>query len=1118
MPDNVSPDAENNDYQRGSIRRRQGYQRLHSNAVVEGGIQLDNTNGSGTLNNYVSILDDSTLDLDADFTLEIFLRILTEPTANITIITKRNIGGGNTGWDLIYNYTSYRFDFRMYDSGGTLRTISSTAGSLPLIGANIHIAVVRSSTTITVYRDLAAGSGGACSGTANNSDNVLIGQQATGFSTSAQTSSMIVGELRVFNDVRTTTELANCAERGLVASEIADANTTGYWPMTDATWGIVEDQTSNKNHGSISNSNPSSVAGLVPNAGEDGYGMRFRGAGGGLSVVGNLYAQASYDAKWVTITETGNTWTIEGWVRLDRGPTGGATQYIFDLGALLTNSTFRLYIDTSKNLYFSYSTTSTHANEAQDTGYDVVTGTAFHVALVRSADNIWCYINGALQTTETGVTTENGPTASDQNLVMGAISTGLSGFAAITVDEVRLWKSARSQYEVQRWMNEFYPNVSDTNLVGYWRFDAADRDRDETGNSDLANTLADATAYVKWSRGFVYPTTQPRMLMVAPYAQPRRADEVRSGINPFSRDVLVSTHTDLWRIIGSEARQLARLDYAADSSLFGHAHFQNYLVFGNGIEPVRKYDGTAITTLTIAGPSSTLTDTPNAAPSNGTFAATGTYYYRVSFRNSLDGTESLASDPSGGALLAATDDNIDLTSIPVSSNAQVNQRRLYRKDAAATEYYYLADINDNTTTTYTDTGTAVSSTLPIDDLRGDVEECRFATVFGASLIVANSPANPSAIYFSEPDTINFPAANVITVGEGDGDEITGIKAAFGYCIIFKERSIHILSGTGSTTYQVERVVPSQGCVSGATIAESPQGIYYLSHDGVYRYQPGGGIEYVSGTQQELFSAINTERKRFAAAGYNPKTHQYMVSLDVAGDTDTRISMVYDEETQSWARWDAAFDCYAQAELSDNEIALLGTKGGFVYRLFTGNTDGMPIYGDAETTYSGSVTSNATATITDGAATFPTTNNGLAGCKVLVAASAGNQERTILSNTGTSLFLDSPFSPSITGTYYVGAIDWYWESRWLELGDPAVVKRIMYLYLWLREGSATVTLKWKSNQYETWQSTTFSNADEFAQAMTPLRGRKVKFRFEYVVPNKSVEITSFQPVGSVRGLT
>jgi hypothetical protein len=87
-----------------------------------------------------------------------------------------------------------------------------------------------------------------------------------------------------------------------------------------------------------------------------------------------------------------------------------------------------------------------------------------------------------------------------------------------------------------------------------------------------------------------------------------------------------------------------------------------------------------------------------------------------------------------------------------------------------------------------------------------------------------------------------------------------------------------------------------------------------------------------------------------------------------------------------------------------------------------------------------VTSATSSSVTAAAATFYTTGSKLAVLPVAVRSPEGAwQFRRVASNTGTAITLDTtdgtPWSqtPAAGWTVYVGPIEWYWRSPWLEYG-------------------------------------------------------------------------------------
>lgn len=109
----------------------------------------------------------------------------------------------------------------------------------------------------------------------------------------------------------------------------------------------------------------------------------------------------------------------------------------------------------------------------------------------------------------------------------------------------------------------------------------------------------------------------------------------------------------------------------------------------------------------------------------GNLTAGGTYSYKIVFADgpvaSVTNTESLPSQTVGPITLAAGQQTINLNNIPVDSTGSYKERRIYRTTAGGTSYQLVAEIPDNTTTTYTDTtaDTSLGQALNTTALSGD---------------------------------------------------------------------------------------------------------------------------------------------------------------------------------------------------------------------------------------------------------------------------------------------------------------------------------------------------------------------------------------------------------------
>ncbi len=96
-----------------------------------------------------------------------------------------------------------------------------------------------------------------------------------------------------------------------------------------------------------------------------------------------------------------------------------------------------------------------------------------------------------------------------------------------------------------------------------------------------------------------------------------------------------------------------------------------------------------------------------AQAAGGGLTAGGTYSYKVVFADgplgTIPDTESLPSQTIGPVTLAGANQSITLNNIPVDSTNAYKTRRIYRTTAGGSNYQLVAEIPNNTTTTYTDT-------------------------------------------------------------------------------------------------------------------------------------------------------------------------------------------------------------------------------------------------------------------------------------------------------------------------------------------------------------------------------------------------------------------------------
>lgn len=95
-------------------------------------------------------------------------------------------------------------------------------------------------------------------------------------------------------------------------------------------------------------------------------------------------------------------------------------------------------------------------------------GTWSHLAVVRSGSQFYIYVNGILRASATEPVTRNFVTGNNVLRLGGWVNFNAAWYNG-SLDEVRLWSAARTQCEIQSYMNCEIPSAA-TNLVGNYHF------------------------------------------------------------------------------------------------------------------------------------------------------------------------------------------------------------------------------------------------------------------------------------------------------------------------------------------------------------------------------------------------------------------------------------------------------------------------------------------------------------------------------------------------------------------------------------------------------------------------------------------------------------------------
>ena len=362
------------------------------------------------------------------------------------------------------------------------------------------------------------------------------------------------------------------------------------------------------------------------------------------------------------------------------------------------------------------------------------------------------------------------------------------------------------------------------------------------------------------------------------------ASAIRGGIRWYygsgSKQLIVGSGSDLW--LGTDGPNTfasIKSGLTADRDYFLGSYL-DYLYIVNGIDAMQRWDGTTMRAAGFPAPGSTCTVATGAAT-----GLTGTFKYKVTFLyDSNDARESSASAASASVTVA--DQKIAVSAIPTGgASSGVTARNLYRTKAGGSDYFFLTKINDNSTTTYTDStadGSLGTNQAPTDN--GVPPAGQYILIFKGRMFVANTVAQPQRLYMSSitsteksPTGVTsvhgagveiFPASHFVDVGDNNRP-ITGLGLVRDQVVVFKEDAIYNVLGDDAQDMVVWAPETSTGCISAKTIANIRGNLFFLGRANgvpeVFAYD-GARVESVS---------IPIEPTLLANVGLNAASFPYL---------------------------------------------------------------------------------------------------------------------------------------------------------------------------------------------------------------------------------------------------
>ena len=1092
-----SPDLLNIDLSERTLKRRGGARRLHSNVLRDASVRLDGSNDFLRIPNHASLNPSARLFLSIDC-------ILRGRPAAVAYLLSR--GSGAVGlrfcfiaYDPTINGNLGGWRFSAYDTtAAALQTVTVNDGdgvSTP-INQYRHIEVFYSGPG-NVYTFRVQDEAGNVVGTAGaitvqtwvaSTDDLIVGATDDGSGNLVSNLSVTVAELRVGDDANSP------AASGIVGRELdrgPDSTETdgliGYWRLQDGRGTTFENALGGNLGAAIAESeapqwisDPSLVTGSA--------GLEFFGKGvihwRAVNMAGYMFTNVltgNYDFALEIIFVP----------RMDQGETTVRDQVLFWSGTDTVNPSpigITIESDNLKCYWRDFSNVTQSATIAVGLSTLRDTRCIAHVYGNNSRIDmlLWSETWRAFgfPTLEAAIAANlslpQAPRqfgAANMTIVAGApanvsndwsFGQKVTSFNPLTVSgtgarciisTVRLWKH-RVQVAYFSELLAAHPNYPGIVSHGQIQMNDGYGSNLQVTGSRVSTVGGNSTAYfapddgdgLAYDIGIVDPYQPPETSYIATFR--RRSIESRS------QDVciLVISGCTLYEInprLGLATPVGGNLPKPFTGQWSGFQRDDRvYMACANGKRP-KYWDGSAVHNVGIDAPTTTpIVATVNAA---GTFP-NGTNYIYVTFRNSNTGAESNPG-PSAAVVFGGANDTIDSVTLPISSDPQVNQRRIWlslTNEIDGGRAYLVATIDENTSTSYlTDILTVSAASTPLEYFRNAPPPAASVIAqFRDRLFVGGNSEFPTRVWFSTAGRLDSFWRNndYLDATLDEGDPVTCLLELGNYLIAYLQDGDQAIVPSGNTLFPftLQRIQTKHGAVSARSVVSVGNGHMIVAERDIYLFDgatsrnissPEGSAEApsIEYTTRQQWPSV---RKNHVSVAHHRSRSQVWVCYSSDGVKNNRV-LVYDTSQSIWSKLEMDLDWVAESEDEDDANWIFGASEGFVCRLDDGMFDG---HSDAAALVGGSVTGGGASWLDDTGKAWEIDR--YRGVRVwwFDASTKAVRSAVVRKNSATRLyFYDTVVPPDVGDVYVLGGIRSYADFV-IDFGNPGTVKRIVFMRL------------------------------------------------------------------------
>jgi hypothetical protein len=363
---------------------------------------------------------------------------------------------------------------------------------------------------------------------------------------------------------------------------------------------------------------------------------------------------------------------------------------------------------------------------------------------------------------------------------------------------------------------------------------------------------------------------------------------------------------------------------------------------------MRKDDGTTTRIWGIAAPSATP-----AVAAGGAGNLTGSYKVKVTYVRKVGSSVAHESNPSpASAAQSLTSQQLSISGLTASSDAQVTHKRIYRTVAGGATYLYDQEIA-NATTTATSSQADSALGAAVEENNDVPPVASWAVDWNEQAWLCRDAVNPHYLWRSKrfrPES--WPALNYMEIGNAD-DAVQCAVPLIGLLAVLKRRTKFRVLGTEAAGYVAQEALSQRGTPAPAAAIPTERGIIFPARDGVWLSNLIAADQELSARIAPLFynetvngiSPINWDAAAtMAAAAYKGR---YYLALPTGSATVPNLLAVFSWLTEHWYFYDHPVRSLLVEE--DNDDLTAGFTDGLVYVLEDGSDDaGASVALDVET--------------------------------------------------------------------------------------------------------------------------------------------------------------------------